>query len=300
MASATTILQGIKDGIYINPYQWHRLFTHEDGHYAHAHKIAGISVMAHFGYRLWHWYNHGHLGFDSSISTIMLMLVHMSLHITSFQFVIPNRRNMVYNVIWPEMRWHSLIFAYRSIAVMFVIWLEQRKLLPLHLDMWARGGIVITAMLLADYATNHYKAWDSTTMRKNPYPSYIPQSYIRIHNLFYSLSQIFATLNMLYRGYDLVFLPLIAIQTAPFCMTLVKKGIINQMGWHVYYTLAILVPYYYAFTHKGKGLSLVRAALFAATARFGLNLNKYVLWAIVIAVHIYNNRGYADPNFVQL
>jgi hypothetical protein len=94
-------------------------------------------------------------------------------------------------------------------------------------------------------------------------------------------------MNMLFRGNDLVFLALIPIQTAPFCMTLVKKGIITQMGWHIYYTAALLINYYYALCdgiHVPPFKILVAIVILG---RFYAKLNKYLLWSIPVVYQLY-------------
>jgi hypothetical protein len=180
---------------------------------------------------------------------------------------------------------------------MMIIWFQERGLLPLWMDEWLRGGAVLLTMAFADLVTWIHKG--SPTMRNNPYPKYVSEGVARAQNIFYSLSQLFATLNMLYRGYDLVFLTLIPIQTAPFLMTLEKKGIINQMGWHWWYTVAVGISYAYGITHMGVGNTVAPVALTLAVARFGLRINKYVLWTLVIAHHIWKNGGYADPGYAM-
>jgi hypothetical protein len=145
-------------------------------------------------------------------------------------------------------------------------------------------------MVSADYVTNIYKnVSTSTTMRDNPYPSYISEYFIQIHNLFYSISQVFATLNIINRGYDEVFLTLVAIQTAPFCMTLVKKGILKPLGWHVYYTLALSINYYYGRINEYDDIISPKLIVFIfAVLRFRCNVNKYILWTMIINLYTYN------------
>ena len=144
-------------------------------------------------------------------------------------------------------------------------------------------------------------------MRSNPYPHYLPAACTRVHNLFYSSSQALATLNIVTCvNMDRVFAILLAVQTAPFCMTLVKKGVLTQAGWHLYYTLALLANYALVLTPwvedpqgriEGTGafdscafcgrvpdaLYLTLAFAFPI-ARFGMGLNKYFLWSVVILV----------------
>ena len=268
----------------LNARQFHRLITHEDRRFYHAHKIFGFAVLSHFIYRTWNWYVHGHLGFHNDPYLPVWLIPHFVLHLTSFEFHLSNRRNTTYNIIWPEMRWHSMFFAYRSLFVMLVHYLNWQ---------WLRGPIVFLTMIAADLVTLYYKN-EKTTMRGNPYPSYVPDYFIIAHNLFYSISQIFATMNMLFRGYDLAFLALIPIQTAPFCMTLVKKGIITQMGWHIYYTLALLINYYYAMCDGIHVTPFKILVLFLIIGRFYIKANKYLLWSVPVAYHLYLLTSHRD------
>lgn len=254
-----------------------RLVTHEDARIFHMHKFFGVLCLAHFVYRLKIWYDTGFLGLDSSYQTLWLIMMHAMLHVTSFSFHVQNRRNQVYNIIWPEMRWHSLIFAYRSLLVLIALWMYECGLLGYFLLKCVRVCIVFGTMISADYVTR--TMGQGNTMRSNPYPSNVPMWCRVLHNYFYSISQVYATLNMLYRDNNLVFLSLIAIQTAPFLMTLQKKGIITQAGWHFWYTLAIVINYYYALTHEeNDNINFKKMAFVFALGRFVFGINKYVLW----------------------
>ena len=292
------LFQAMRDALYINPRQARRLVTHEDARFGHAHKVAGVLVLGHFAYRLYNWYTLGHLGFDvdEPILPVWLML-HAMLHVTSFHFILSPRRNAVYNIIWPEMRLHSMIFAYRALFVMSIIWGQHVGWVAMRFDVWLRGAVVLGTMVCADVVTHVYKG--APTMRNNPYPSYVPGAVASVLNTFYGVSQVFATLNMLYRGYDLVFLTLIPIQTAPLLMTLEKKGIINQMGWHFWYTAAVGVAYAYGLTHMAVGNTVTPIVAIFCVARFGLRIDKYVLWGLVVAHHLWVNGGFPDPRYAM-
>lgn len=260
-----------------------KLFTREDAHYHHMHKILGFSVLCNFFYRLCNMNTHT-LGFnvddDYYIWTIVL---HAILHVSSFQFVISPKRNATYNIIWPEMRWHSLIFAYRSLFIMLMF-----RFMDAANDMFVfyRFGIVILTMLAADTVTYLIPpSNNTTTMRGNPFPQGTGSIIINSINLFYSISQIFATLHILFAPTPFyVFLTLIPIQTAPFGMTLQRKGFISQYGWHVSYTAAILTNYIYSAIYIYEPLLMWRYMIFFAICRFKLKINKYILWS-VIATH---------------
>lgn len=288
------LLSFLKEAMYVNLNQFHRLVTHEDGIYYHLHKTLGISVLSHFAYRTFAFAKFGTMGFDGSWTTLFWIFVHAALHVSSFEFILPSRRNKVYNIIWHEMRWHSMIFAYRSIVLMLLMWFSMNSIVAAHIVAYARGPIVIATMMFADYATWYYKTIDAveksdSTMRGNPYPSYIPQNAIKFHNMFYSVSQALATSNILYRGFDTVFLQLLAIQTAPFGMTLVKKGVFKQAGWHWTYTLALLMSYLYGYIIPNEPTRMfywTTVAIFCVS-RFKFHTNKYVLWIAAVVLQWY-------------
>ena len=302
------MFQAIKDSLYVNPQQSHRLVTHEDAKFAHAHKILGVLCLSHFFYRMYQFATQGPQFFDKSLYTLGWIVMHAGLHVSSFEFILPSRRNKTYNTIWPEMRWHSLIFAYRSIAAMTVLWAQANGYINDHITMYLRSFIVIATMLAADYTTQHYKkkgavdAKDST-MRGNPYPSYVSPRFAKVLNLFYSTSQAFATMVILSRGSESVFWLLLPIQTAPFLMTLEKKGIINQAGWHFWYTLAIAFTYVYNMKLPDECVLLETyrwLTLLFCVGRFYCNMNKYFLWSSLIAVMlIYNPLKCLEHNGIE-
>lgn len=278
----------------MNLRQIHRLSTHEDGRFAHAHKIFGFLALGHMMWRMYLLHATGNMGFKTRRDKegldawydLAWIGVHAALHITSFQFILSNRRNKVYNIIWPEMRWHTMIFSYRSIITWLVLWLD--------VDSWpARVAIVFATIICADIVTWYYKHHgkveeSDSTMRGNPYPEWVPWWAIKAHNYFYSTSQVLATLNILNaRDTEHIFSLLIAIQTAPFGMTLVKKGIIRQTGWHVFYTAALLYNYWVGWCNFGPGYLAQRfywvSLVYFCTMRFGLGLNKYFLWGAICA-----------------
>jgi hypothetical protein len=289
-------LEIAKDVLFFNPRQYRRLSTHEDAAYFHAHKLAGIAVLAHFAWRTYLLLRYRNTFLDvPTWGNLAWLLLHSALHLTSFQFILPSRRNKAYNIIWPEMRWHSMIFAYRSILMMLVLMLSQQGFVPAHLVDAARPVLVIATMAAADAVTHHYKRRgvvhvEDSTMRGNPYPAYAAPGFVQAHNMFYSISQVFATMHVLdSKSAGPLFMTLIPIQTAPFGMTLVKKGILNQAGWHLYYTLALVLNYLHGWWVSPANVGTLpyasywNVAAFFAVGRFALGMNKYVLWTIVIA-----------------
>lgn len=288
----------LRDSLYLNVFQYRRLFTHEDSSFLHIHKILGILTLGSFVYRSIQTFKYGEMQWDPS--TPLWICIHAALHLTSFQFALPNRRNRVYNIIWPEMRWHTMIFAYRSIITMIFLWMASTNRISSYLADLSRGPIIILTMMCADVVTHYYKKQGSTgkddsTMRGNPYPSYISPSVQRVINLAYSFSQVMATMVILSsRSIDAVFILLLPIQIAPFLMTLVKKGVINQAGWHFYYSFAIVWNYVLAYVRDGTNNIIPPLAMYPilgtifAFGRFYFRINKYLLWSIMISIQIYH------------
>ena len=257
-----------------------RLSTHEDAKYFHIHKAVGVFTLAHFAFRMYLLATVGSMRFDRSPTTLACIGMHAFLHVTAFEFVLPRRRNMVYNIIFPEMRWHTLVFAYRALLCMLVtIYFPQYK--------FVNGVVVILTMIGADAATRRFSN-TSTMMRGNAYPSYVSDAVVKWHNLFYAVSQMFATMNMLYYNEDAMFITLIPIQTAPLLMTLAKKGLLSQLGWHVLNTGTLLLGYYRGLVDYGPHIAWpTNAALtaFVAIGRIKFKCNKYLLWSVPIIVH---------------
>jgi hypothetical protein len=146
--------------------------------------------------------------------------------------------------------------------------------------------LVFITMFAADFTTRYYaKTAISRTMRDNPYPEWMSPLCIKFLTRFYSISQILGTMNILMSN-DMAksFLIIIPIQIAPFLMTLVKKGIMNQTGWHIYYTIAIMVNYIYGYyTDLSLPLWLYTTLISGFIGgRFIYNINKYILWSMVV------------------
>lgn len=283
----------LKETFHFNIFQWHRLVTHEDGQIMHLHKVFGLLGLGNYIYRTYALVRYQNMFFDSSLWTLFWIGVHAMMHVSSFAFHLPQRRNRVYNIIWPEMRWHSMIFAYRSLIMMFLLWSSWNGMVSETLAVYARGPLVLLTMATADQVTAYYKKKDQikdeTTMRSNPYPHFVSEMITYAYNLFYSTSQIFGTANVLYRDMNAIFMVVLPIQIAPLGMTLVKKGIINQAGWHWWYSIAIFANYFNALmtpNDASHNYYLMSVVIFCI-CRFRFNMNKYILWSFIIAAQWY-------------
>jgi hypothetical protein len=313
--------------VAVKPTNAHKLFTKEDGHYYHVHKIIGFLALAHYVYRTCLLFTTGSMQFDASYFTPYCIALHMLLSASSFIFKIPETRIQSAPMIYPEFRLHSVVFAYRSLVVMLLMWWAKRydTVVPLY---W-RGAVVLLTMVAADVVTARYKD-QGTTMRAMPFPEYLDQKVRDRLNTFYSACQIFATCQVLFAYHlDEVFAVVWPIQIAAFLMTCVRKSIITAGAWHGYYTLSLLFNYvvgpvagyfnpaatpgglffpsavavtalrFYgpslvawgtgskeaAAAEDDKGADKKKTA--AARPRREQGLNKYVLWGLVVAGHVY-------------
>lgn len=279
------------DMFKVNVHNTGKLVTKEDGNFFHVHKILGVLCLAHFIYRIILLFRLGNMGFDSSYFTLGCILCHMLLSGSSFIFHIPNSRIRAAPMIYPEFRLHSIIFAYRSLLTMILQWVAARY--DIQVPLYLRGAVVIITMVCADLVTRSYKD-QGTTMRGMPFPEYVPSSFRNQLNTFYSVSQIFATAEVIFANrMDEVFAVVFPIQLAALLMTCVRKTIISAGAWHNYYALSLLSNYligpFIEFSHpplKPGGL-FFPCAIVATIFRFNTRISKYVVWGIIGAVHLY-------------
>jgi hypothetical protein len=282
----------ITDMVSIRPANLGKLITKEDGHYYHFHKILGVLSLAHYFYRTYLLLTTGSMQFDSSYFTPLCIVIHMLLSISSFIFKISETRIQSAPMIYPEFRLHSILFAYRSLIVMLLMWAAKRYdvVFPLYL----RGVVVLLTMVGADLVTRRYKH-QGTTMRAMPFPEYTSESMRNNLNTFYSVCQICATAQVLFSYHlDEVFAVVFPIQIAAVLMTCVRKSIMTAGAWHYYYSLSLLTNYFVGPWAGWFNPAVTPGGLFfpSALAVSLLRLNvrgadKYVLWGIVVAGHVY-------------
>jgi len=282
-----------------------RLFTREDR--GHVHKVLGFTALGHYVYRVVRCVrsdDHA-LGFVAGDPWMLFwILVHLALSGTSLIFHIPRNRVRKLPMIWPEFRVHSILFAYRSLAIMLCLWQaadgdgggggDGARTTQL-LVAGARGAIVMGTIVGADLATAHYRRMealkpDETTMRSMPFPDGTPSAVVKGVNFYYSVSQVLATMNMLFSvNANRPFAALFPIQIAAFLMTLVRKGVLTAGEWHASYAGALGVNYVYAAVASGEcSVPLATYWVIAAAfvlARFGLRANKYLLWSGVVGYY---------------
>lgn len=289
LVGSLSILQDIHR---INVDNLYKLVTKEDGHYFHVHKLLGISCLVHYMYRFYLVATCHSMMFRADWTTVMCIALHMSLNATSFFFKISGFRIKSAPMIYPEMRWHSLIFAYRSLVTMGLMWVSRHYgwISPLYL----RSGAVLLTLYFADKTTEYYPQ-QGTTMRVMPKPDYFTPTFSLCLNRFYTFSQIVATVQILFsHNMDAVFLVVFPIQMAVFLMTLTRKGILSAGGWHYLYTLSLITGFVSNMYIRDTGTNeftegfIVPCGVFVYVMRMYFSqVSKYYVWAFVCGVQLY-------------
>jgi hypothetical protein len=148
--------------------------------------------------------------------------------------------------------------------------------------------VVLSTIHLADRTTLYYKRIEAvpkndSTMRGMPMPDSWSPITVASLNMYYSVSQVLATLGtLIIPGMETHFLILFPIQLAAFLMTCVRKGIITSTTWHVLYAGALGLNYLYWI--RSIHLPSVVVVLIVCLARFVWKVNKYLLWGGVVVV----------------
>ena len=218
------------------------------------------------------------------------------------------------------MRWHTGIFAARSLLAAALMWLQAQppwspalwwavqlmprpvvSLLLVAPPLVLRFALVAAAMLAADitsYAGHRDEPASAAAEGQGQGRGQGQGAALWALSMSYSISQACGTLVVLSsRSLGAVFFVLLPVRAAPLLMTLVKEGVLRQAGWHLWYALSVLAVFYVAAlspaTHQlpapsgaptARALSWAEAAGVLAAfvvARIALRLNKYMFWASV-------------------
>lgn len=249
------------------------LITHHDGKYGHIHKTLGILSLGHFIHRFGEFAIYRAMTFNQT--AWIFIAIHALLSWSSLIFYLTSFRSASAPMIWPEFRAHSILFASRSLAAMSL------TLSGLSTPL-TRYANVIGTIVLADLATKHYQA-TNTTMRDMPFPDWVSQRSRNRLNLYYSISQVLATAGLLFSpSMERALFILFPIQIAAFLMTLVRKRMLSPLGWHVLYASALGLNYIHgALAQDSLPLVFYIASLIFCVLRFRFRVNKYLLWGLL-------------------
>ena len=269
----------------------YKLVTREDGF--HIHKTLGIMCLCNFIYRYSMLWMYGTMDLNNPLGFASVLL-HGLLSTSSLIFHIPEDRNPMSPMIYPEFRLHSIVFALRSVlcSICHYYSLPIQPLICM--------GTMVAADTITKYA-NHQNQ-NGRTISNMPFHSAISEQGKYQVITMNRCMQIGATLYML-GSMDSSFSPLFGIQMAAFLMTLVRKSIITANMWHICYALSLWINILFVFSLPLPFI-LFHAAMYNlyTICFFTWNTNKYLNWTIVFSVYtayqVWNptlDMGLADP-----
>ncbi|CAB9519807.1 expressed unknown protein [Seminavis robusta] len=263
-----------------------KLFTSkEESHVFHVHKILGVTALISYVYRF------AHLGdndgnFGPNIGTLVFIFHHWFLNGSSFVFAIPHRRIRDGGFrIWPEYRWHSLMFATRNLAGMLLIWYEQtRQVTQPHYFMdWL---IVLGTCAGADYGSYLQGDSRSNTVRGTTYSD--PYGKWFASEMQFNLT----ALSLIgARRYTMHLVGVVIIQLNSFLMTLRRKNVASHEVLTAGYGLLLVIGFWIGVMEDDYTELMYPVGTIGSMAvilRMGpLHLNKYILWTVLwLALHV--------------
>lgn len=281
------------------------LFTSDD--VGHIHKILGFSCLFSFGYRYYH-FGEADCNFGPNPGTLLFVLHHLLLNLSSFIFSLPEKRIVSGYRLWPEARLHALIFVLRSLAFMTVYYYQdvhyhhqvqaprqQQMLQPRSLPLWVNLVIVLGTCAAADLVSSR-QPYSSRTIRDLEFPP--------LWKWFFGTVQFVATALCLVgpgRRYTYHLSFVFVIQVNAFLMTLRRKNIASHTTLVYAYAglllwglaVTVLDDQYSQCVHSSATLGIGTAMV-----RFHWNINKYILWTMVgLLVHcIRDSSGFWKTN----
>ena len=256
------------------------LFTEEDTF--NGHKLLGFACLSHYVFRFTR-AGERDMDFAGTVSSLLCILLHACLSLSSLIFKVPRKRIKDGSRIWPEYRLHSIIFAVRSLACMLLMWTEKRfNLEPMY---FCNVAIVFATMAAADAASKLYADVHSSTIQDLQTTPGV--------RFFFSAMQVYGTAHVLVgvRRFTAQFVFVFIVQITAFMMTLRRKNVISHRMWVVLYGLLLGTGFAFSwqdiavFGPAGaiKGMAGAVAGV-AGVARLLLGCNKYVLWGVCAVV----------------
>lgn len=254
--------------------------------------------------------------------TIPTIILHALLSASSFQFKIPIRRIRDGGRIWPQYRYHSLIFSMRSLMVLALYYYEDYTADTAKNTTSTESNqpkryyfmnyiILMCVMGAAEYVNDMVgKDQRSNTIRELDGSEYV--------KFLFSTMQFNAMAIFLIgvRYYSIPFYALFTIQLTPFIGTLRRKLIFTSNFWGAFVYGALLVggftiQWYYYHLAGGEVLHLFgrNIGLYAALLRFtdiipkeaSIIQNKFVIWTIMyIITNHYRSMDYTNIDVIHL
>ena len=277
------------------------LFTNHDKY--HIHKTLGFLAVANFILRFYYAINYGTSfpPFETKVFSCSSVLIHALLPIASLSIPLPEKRNFTSPMIWKEFRLHSILFSCRhsilTIITLLELWPTQLeifknyKLYALFSESILKYIAIISCIKIASIITAKYGDTEKRTTNAMPYPEHVTEYEIEKIKYEYAKKQFGATIMAVFSGElsaSLNFAPLYAIQSAPFMMTLVRKGKCNSAHYHMVYSLTLIYPLYLyhvtlrKFYSQFADFAICYLYIFAYSMRIKGGLDNKKIWAIVV------------------
>ena len=285
------------------------LFTNHDKY--HIHKLLGFGCLFNYFLRIY-WliiYGSMYLSADNGI-TFAIPVAHLTLSLSSFIFQVPKMRFSSKIIIWKELQLHNIIFTMRSAMIMIysIICINHDiNINSPHYYLYQIGkfALIIVHHLIADYITAKYNVNEKTTTRDINWEN-IPDKIKIIIKKYYAVCQILAINALILTENDksgsgaieAAFLVMFPIQLSTFLMTLVRKSIISNISWHIFYALSLLSPFFIIINtinsidangnHKNElEVGKVYLPILYIVFRLQYNMNKYYLMFHVFSINMY-------------
>jgi hypothetical protein len=278
------------------------LFTNHDKY--HLHKLLGFGCLFNYFLRIY-WliiYGTMSLSADNWITSV-IPVVHLTLSMSSFIFQVPKMRFSSKIIIWKELQLHNIVFTMRSAIIMIysIICIQSDITINsphYHSYQIGKFALIVVHHILADYITAKYNVNEKTTTRDINWEN-IPDNIKIIIKKYYAFCQILAINALLLTENDrsgsgaveAAFLVMFPIQLSTFLMTLVRKSIISNISWHVFYALSLLSPFFIIIntinSKNGLEVSKVYLPILYIVFRLQYNMNKYYLMFHVFSINMY-------------
>jgi len=289
------------------------LFTNHDKY--HLHKVLGFGCLFNFLLRIYWLVVYGSMYiYADTLTSLFIPVAHLTLSMSSLIFHVPKTRLNSKIIIWKELQLHNMVFTSRSATIMLYSVLCSRMNAKnavsasaasasathsYYLYQLGKFALVIAHHLLADYITARYNTNDKTTTRDINWEN-ISDRTKEVMKRYYAVCQILAinalilTDNEPYGSgaVESAFLIMFPIQLSTFLMTLVRKSIISNISWHIFYGLSLVSPFFIilnTINNRKNELEVAKVYLpiLYIVFRLQYGMNKYYLMSHVFILNTY-------------
>ena len=284
------------------------LFTNHDRF--HLHKVLGFGCLFNFFLRIYWLVVYGSMYIHAdSLTSLLIPVAHLTLSLSSLIFHVPQTRLNSKIIIWKELQLHNMVFTSRSATIMLYSLLCSRSSEASaasaasdanhysYLYQTGKFALVVAHHLLADYITAKYNTNDKTTTRDINWEN-ISDNTKAIMKQYYAICQILAINALLLTdnepygsgAVESAFLVMFPIQLSTFLMTLVRKSIISNITWHIFYGVSLLSPFFIITNTIQKNnleVAKVYLPILYIVFRLQYGMNKYYLMSHVFVLNMY-------------